>query len=118
MPRHKEHSLSIRFPRKHSDILRIPTRRFIFCKANKILEQESSCRLDTVTLKLPEPDLVDHSRRKDRGRNAGLRVRSFGDIVLAHLRMCMRGYVRNDLVCGDTHFDGAADRLAGDLAGY
>lgn len=93
MPRHEKHSLPIRLPRKNPNILRIPTRRFIFRKADEILEQESSRRLDTVTLKLPESDLVDHGRREDRWRDSSLRVRSLGDIVFAHLRVCMRGDV-------------------------
>lgn len=97
-PTRKEVAFRLVLPDHHAQIFSIPDDIVKIGLGRELLHEEAGCRLHSVALDLPEPNLIDHCGRQDRQ-------------PLRHLRVRVRRQVRDDLVRGDAVADGALDGL-------
>ena len=105
-PRNEKFPITILPPHQHANLLGVSAWRLILCLIVELLEQEPPSRFHPVTLKLPQPYLIDYGRRQDSG------------ILAVHLGMCVHGQVGDNLIAGDAHAHRFPDGIPGDFASH
>lgn len=100
----EEHALAVVAPGDDADVVGEVADLAVLLVVVEVAEEEAGGGEHALGVELPEADLVDDDGGQDRLAGRG------GDAV--HLLVGVGGEVRDDLVRGDAHVDGAPDRGA------